>query len=297
MKDPETEDGGEKWLFWVIDPIESFIDGGEGEKNQALVIPERTPRILHDPVLWKLGKRAFDSLASKLDREITRTVIDAVFYDTLGALAKLWNGHADILEPRIEGGHIPMINPESRALFTDQTSICVDQTDPWTAHGHQIEPFIRLLDNIFEVVNLEQGLNDWPYDREFVAAYFTLSHIDNSAVRYALDGAYKDDHELARYWFDKFDSYQRTRDAIDRRERFSKWEKSDAGNQVRHAKRNEALNLVTEDWNQNKTRFPSAEKAGSYYADWLEAKGFEYEPRTITNWIRKYAKNNRIRLR
>lgn len=299
MKNPETNGVSEKWLFWVIDPIESFIDGGEGAKNHALVIPipGRTPRLLHDPVLWKLGKRAFDSLAKRLDREITRTVIDVVCYETVGALVKVWNGHAEILEPRIEGGHIPMINAESEELVSEQTSICVDQTDPWTALGLRIEPYIRFLDNIFEVVNLEQGFNDWPYDREFVAAYFTLCHIDDSAVRQALDVDYKDDYELARYWFDKVDSYLRTKDAIDRHVTFSKWEKSDSGNKVRHARRNEARSLVTEDWDQNKNTFPSAEKAGIHYADWLREKGFDYEPRTVTNWIRQYSKDNGIRLR
>lgn len=300
MKDPVAENANEKWLFWAIDPIESFIDGGEGEKNHALVIsiPGRTPRIFHDPVLWKLGKRAFESLASKFDREITRTVIDAIFYDTVGALVKVWNVHEEILEPLIEGGHIPMINSESKAPLSDQTSIYVDQNDPWTALGHRIEPYIRFFDNTIEVLNLEQGLNDWPYDREFVAAYFTLCHIDNSAMRHAIDDAYKDDYELARYWFDKVDSYQRTREAIDRHATFSKWEKSDAGNIARHADGHEARKLVTEDWNREKTNFRSVERAvNDYYADWLQAKGFKYEPRTITDWIRKYAKTNGIKLR
>ncbi|QSP93801.1 hypothetical protein LPB19_11400 [Marinobacter salinisoli] len=299
MKDFDGGGTGAKWLYWVIDPIESFKDNGEGEKNHALIIPipGRAPQIIHNPVLWKFGKRAFDCLASKLDLEITRIVIDTVFYYFLGGLIKVWNGHEEMLEPLIEGGHIRVINSDSEESIPGQESIRVDQTDPWTAYGHRIEPLIRILDNIMETVNLEQDFDDWPYDREFLAAYFTLCHIDNIAVKYALDDAYVDDHELARYWFDKIDNYKRIRDAISRRERFAKWEKSETGNKVRHARRNEARSLVTEDWNDKKTTFASTEKAGIHYADWLREKGFEYEPRTVTNWIRQYAKDNGIRLR
>lgn len=299
MKDSVAVNANEKWLFWIIDPIESFIDGGEGEKYHALVIPipGATPRILHDPVLWKLGKRAFDILASKLDREITRKDIDDFFYDSLGDLVELWNEHADILGSRIEGGHIPMINLNSKDSITDYASIYVDQTDPWTAYGHRIEPFIRLLDNIIEAVNLEQRLDDWPYDRELLAAYFTLCHIDNSAVRHALDNAYKDDYELARYWFDKVDSYQRKRDAIDRYVTFSKWEKSDAGNQVRHAKTNKAKRLVIDNFSKGPTEFGGGAQAGRFYAEWLEGMGYKFEVETITKWIREFAKENGIKLR
>ena len=296
MSDLEAKATDEKWRYWVIDPIQSFADGAEGHKNQALIIPGRDPRNLNEPVVWKFGKRAFDILEARLARRITRIDIDVFFYDSLGDLVNLWNEHSDVMRQRFEDGHIPMVNSDSEESISEQESIWVDQTDPWTAYGHRIEPFIRELDNTIETVNLEQSFDDWPYDRELLAAYFTLCHIDNIAVRYALDDACADDHELARYWFDKIDNYKRTRDAINRRERFAKWEKSEAGNKVRHARRNQARSLVTEDWDQKKTTFPSTEKAGIHYADWLREKGFDYEPRTVTNWIRQFAKDNGIRL-
>ena len=54
---------------------------------------------------------------------------------------------------------------------------------------------------------------------------------------------------------------------------------SEIANQVRHQKTNEAKAKVVEEWEKNPTRFPSAEKAGLYLADWLESEGFKYEPR------------------
>lgn len=61
-------------------------------------------------------------------------------------------------------------------------------------------------------------------------------------------------------------------------------------NIARHQKRNEAMSLVTDEWNRDPNRFSSADKAANYFSSWLNEKGIEFEPRTIAEWIRKYAK-------
>lgn len=77
-------------------------------------------------------------------------------------------------------------------------------------------------------------------------------------------------------------------------------EKSDNSkklNQIRHRKNYAAKNMVIDEWKKEPSAFPSAEKAGLHFADWLEAKGIKYEPRTVTTWIRDYAKQIGLRLR
>lgn len=66
---------------------------------------------------------------------------------------------------------------------------------------------------------------------------------------------------------------------------------------LRHQKTYQAKNIVLPLWEANKSSFNSAEKAGLHYADWLDKEGFKYEPRTVTSWIRAYAKEKNIRLR
>lgn len=73
-------------------------------------------------------------------------------------------------------------------------------------------------------------------------------------------------------------------------------------NALRHQDTNKAKNLVIGEWNKNRNQFPSGEQAGLHYADWLETQGvfhkhskennsYEwYTPRTVTKWIRDYAK-------
>jgi hypothetical protein len=80
------------------------------------------------------------------------------------------------------------------------------------------------------------------------------------------------------------------------REELSK--KSEKLNLIRHAKNHAAKQLVIDEWKKRPSAFISAEKAGGHFADWLEARGFKkYEPRTVTTWIRSYAKEVGIRLR
>ncbi len=68
-------------------------------------------------------------------------------------------------------------------------------------------------------------------------------------------------------------------------------------NIARHQKTKEAKALTIDEWQKNPSAFPSAEKAGYQLSDWLATQGYQYEPRTITNWIRGYAKERGIRLR
>lgn len=74
-------------------------------------------------------------------------------------------------------------------------------------------------------------------------------------------------------------------------------EQSKKLNEARHQKTNEAKNIVTHEWKKQPAKFPSAEKAGLYFADYLKTQGFDYTPRTVTSWIRDYAKQKNIRLR
>jgi hypothetical protein len=68
-------------------------------------------------------------------------------------------------------------------------------------------------------------------------------------------------------------------------------------NIARHRKTYEVKDMVIEEWKKKPSAFPSAEKAGLHFADWLETKGIKYEPRTVTTWIRDYAKKIGLRLR
>ncbi|MFM8342192.1 MAG: hypothetical protein ACKN9F_08240, partial [Methylomonas sp.] len=74
-------------------------------------------------------------------------------------------------------------------------------------------------------------------------------------------------------------------------------ERSKQLNQQRHKKNHEAELLVTSEWAKQVDKFSSAEKAGNFYADWLQQQGLHFEPRTVTGWIRKYAKAQGIKLR
>lgn len=67
---------------------------------------------------------------------------------------------------------------------------------------------------------------------------------------------------------------------------------------LRHGPRDAAKEEVLTDWVASRDAFPSAEKAGNHYVEWLVKRGHaKYEPRTVTSWIRAYAKENNIRLR
>ena len=79
----------------------------------------------------------------------------------------------------------------------------------------------------------------------------------------------------------------------------AKSERSKEMNKHRHAATNRAKDVVAAEWEKNPSQFASGEKAGKHYADWLEAQGIvkSIEPRTVTGWIRDYAKEIGVKLR
>lgn len=84
--------------------------------------------------------------------------------------------------------------------------------------------------------------------------------------------------------------------------RVARQEKSERANELnkrRHATTNHAKDVVTAEWAKSPSQFPSAEKAGIYFADWLESQDIvkSIEPRTVTGWIRAHAKQQGIKLR
>jgi hypothetical protein len=81
-------------------------------------------------------------------------------------------------------------------------------------------------------------------------------------------------------------------------ERDKQSEIASALNAAKHKETYRAKERVIEEWEKDRSRFSSASKAGRYFSDWLKDEGLkEHEPSTITNWIREYAKNQKIKLR
>jgi len=70
-------------------------------------------------------------------------------------------------------------------------------------------------------------------------------------------------------------------------------------NVARHARTNMAKEVVIKEWEKSKASYPSAEKAGLYFADWLISEGHvkKIEPRTVTTWIREHAKRIGVKFR
>jgi len=91
--------------------------------------------------------------------------------------------------------------------------------------------------------------------------------------------------------------YQRKNDERDEDERKRGDERAKALSTARHKKTYDAKAIVIKEWEKDPTRFPSAEKAGKYFSDWLPSQGFSFEPRTVTAWIRTHAQEIGVRLR
>lgn len=79
----------------------------------------------------------------------------------------------------------------------------------------------------------------------------------------------------------------------------AKSERATELNKLRHAATTHAKERVTAEWAKNPSQFSSAEKAGNHYANWLKLQGVikSIEPRTVTGWIRAYAKEIGVRFR
>lgn len=84
---------------------------------------------------------------------------------------------------------------------------------------------------------------------------------------------------------------------LEKKDRKRKSMASEKLNIARHKVRNNALELVTNEWAKNPSQFNSAEKAGNYFCEWLKSNDFSFEPRTVTSWLRDYAKKVGIKLR
>ena len=65
----------------------------------------------------------------------------------------------------------------------------------------------------------------------------------------------------------------------------------------RHARTRALREEVLREWDVDRARFPSAERAGEHFADWLERRGFRYQQRTVRDWIRAHAKAKGVVLR
>lgn len=287
MKDTERK----MRTSWTIDPIESFMDGKIGEQQQVLVTAGKKPLTFRDEVCWKAGKRAFDTINSSYHHDVTKADLREFFYYGSGDLIDLWNSYKGVVEPLILKGVVQIIPFGSEEPIKEFTPLSPGSDG--SAEFYTVEPYIRAIDAVFENSNIRSGVDQWPFNRELVGAFFTLCYVDFLAAGVAIGRIDENDYALVTYWFDRIDLYKHTKIAVEGHQNFLKKQKSKSMNDKRHAKRNEARRLVTEDWNQNRC---SAAKAGIKYAPWLEKMGHRFEPGTITNWIRQYAEENGIKL-
>ncbi len=74
-------------------------------------------------------------------------------------------------------------------------------------------------------------------------------------------------------------------------------EKMKALNLLRHQSNHAARKKVESEWEKSPKKWPSAEKAGLFFADLLAKEGSVYEPRTVTGWIRAHAREIGVRFR
>jgi hypothetical protein len=93
------------------------------------------------------------------------------------------------------------------------------------------------------------------------------------------------------------DVYLQEKSKQEEEERNRRKERSEQLNQQRHKKRNKAKAMVIAEWLKQPDKFPSGEQAGLYFADWLQKQGTEFQPRSVTSWIREAAKERGIRFR
>ena len=90
---------------------------------------------------------------------------------------------------------------------------------------------------------------------------------------------------------------EQVRAEFEAEERQRRSEQARALSRKRHRKGDEAKQRVIEHWQADPSAHASAERAGIFYADWLETLGHQFQPRTVVNWIRTHAKAQGIRLR
>lgn len=282
-------------MDWIIDPVKSFAPDQEGYRDRLIIMDSPDDSPLKDDTLWESGKQAFDVLQEALDGEFTKDQLNQFIEKTPKHLIEIWNQCIDLFQPFVEDGSLQVTDDENGETISSLPPLNTNPDSFWA--GFKIEPSIYCLDDLFEQLFLRTGEEAYPYDRRRVAAYFTLIHLDTTALDIKLGDSEPDAYMWVTRWFEKLELYSKTKEAMSARSAYLRREKSLTMNTSRHAKRNKAVELVISDWSERKTEFRSAEKAGRFYADWLAERGFEYEPRTITGWIRKFAKENNIVLR
>ena len=282
-------------MEWAIDPIKSFSPDEEGGRERLLIFQDDRDLMLKDETLWKAGKEAFDILLENAEGELTQADLDEFVRKTPEQLIRLWNEWVDVANNQFRPGGIEFSNKETGQVISHFEHITIEPDSFWAPF--KIEPSISQVDDFFANMDLCKGEAKFPFNRKLIAAYFTILHVDIAAKNLSAGHVSPDTYRWVTRWMEKLKRYNETKQAIESRQEHMQREKSRAMNSQRHASRNKAVSLVTTDWSKRKTDFRSTEKAGQYYADWLSKKGFEFEPRTITGWIRKFAKENNIILR
>ena len=284
-------------MQWFIDPIQSFAPDERGKRDIKITLTNG--EMMADETLLLAGRRAFDIFQYHSEEPLTIPTVERM----LLAKFKNWRSVLDMAGYEL-------------TPFTENREL--SESDFF-----EIEPMIWHLANITERVVLarvtgsypdrkkidlyeEAGLSprNFPYGHELLAAIFTLVHVNVAAgrIKTALTASSTltaaDVYLWATRWFEKLDNIEHIHMAARASDRAVKQHKSQKMNERRHRKRNNAYQLVTDDWSKRTSDWSSAAKAGEYYVDWLQEQGFDkYRPSTMTEWILKYAKDNDIRLR
>jgi hypothetical protein len=69
-----------------------------------------------------------------------------------------------------------------------------------------------------------------------------------------------------------------------------KQKRIEPADRIRHRLSREAKQMAIAEWEKDPSRWPSTEQAGNAIADWLESKGYDFVPRTVTGWIGEHKK-------
>jgi len=279
-------------MKWTIDPIKSFSSDEEGGRKQLLIFIDNRDLAISDKTLWKAGKEAFNIFLENAGGELTEAGLEEFVTKTPKQLIRLWNEWVDVANNHIRPGGVEFTNKETGEPVSKFEHIIIDPQSPWAPF--ELEPSISQIDDFFSNLDLYRGEANFPFNRKLMAAYFTILHVDMAASILESEGTGFNIYGRVTFWLEKLKNYAEAERAIEARQEYFHRKKSQMMNSQRHARRNKAVNLVTTDWIKRKTDFRSAEKAGQHYAEWLIEKGYEFEPRTITGWILKYAKENGI---
>lgn len=281
--------------YWTVDVIKSFMDGERGEQEKLIIYRDANKAPLSDHSLWGAGKRAFEIFRGEMYDDVSDSHFDLVFSITAIELLnerKQWMMNFLPLNPEITiddaAQRIMEFSKERLQLLGYETD------NPQTALA--IEPDIERLYGVWDYLNLRFSKNLNFVEQERVAAYFTLARINAAAAEPGANLLHTPALNNAWHWFEKIERHEFQVEAVGAKQRSDQAQKAKSMNKARHAKRNIAIKMVTSDWDE-KGRSLSADKAGIHYADWLNGKGIHYEPRTIAGWIRKFAKENGIKLR